>query len=364
MESSGIRKVFDLAAGLERPVNLSIGQPHYGVPDGLMEAACAHIRGGRNSYAPTAGLPELHAALRGHLQRRYAYEPEGLLVTAGVSGGLALAFLALLDPGDEILIPDPYFVSYKQLAFMVGARPVFYDTYPAWRPDVAKVERLITERTRVLLLNSPANPTGAVLPEDCLREMAGLAARHDLTIISDEIYDDFRYDGAGRITCGALHPRTVVLNGFSKSLAMTGWRVGWAAGPADIVESMTKIQQFTYVTVPPPFQLAAAAALESAGPLAAGHLEEYHAKRDLLCSLLGGRMELQRPGGAFYVFPRAPWGTGDEFAAAVVARGVLVIPGSVFSESDSHFRVSFAATDEDIRRGAEVLCELAVRGKP
>jgi len=362
MDFSGIRKVFDLASKVEHPLDLSIGQPDFDVDDALKAAAVKAINSGRNRYAPTAGTPELRAALAEHVERRYGLKPEGLLVTAGVSGGLSLAMLALLAPGDEVLLPDPYFVSYKQLAILAGARPVFYDTYPDWRPDPAGIEKLITPRTKVLLVNSPSNPTGAVLAEPQLRALAELAGRHDLTAISDEIYDDFFYEGEPAPSFGGLYPRTVVLNGFSKSQAMTGWRVGWAAGPAEIIGAMTKIQQFTFVTVPPAFQLAAAESLRAGVAPAAGHLEPYRAKRDLIFRLLEDRFELTRPAGAFYAFPRAPWGTGDEFVAAAIERRVLAIPGSVFSEKDSHFRLSFAAPDETIREGARILCELAGRG--
>jgi aspartate/methionine/tyrosine aminotransferase len=359
MDFSGIRKVFDLGSKLADPINLSIGQPDFDVADELKAVATEAIRGGRNSYAPTAGLPELRAALRTALERRYQLEPEDVLVTAGVSGGLALAMLALLDPGDEVLVPDPYFVSYKQLAHLAGAKPVFYDTYPHWRPNVQEMESLVTPRTRMLLVNSPANPTGAVLREDDLRQLADFAAAHDLTVISDEIYDDFFFDGEATPSFARLHPRTVVLNGFSKSQAMTGWRVGWAAGPEEIIGAMAKIQQFTFVTVPPPFQLAAVRALSSGTDLAAGHLDEYRTRRDLMYELLCGSFELEKPAGAFYAFPQAPWGTAGEFIARAVENNVLAIPGSVFSERDTHFRLSFAAPEEVIREGAGVLCRLA-----
>ena len=194
MESSGIRKVFDLAAKVRSPLNLSIGQPDFDVPEVYKRTAVAAIAAGRNSYAPTGGIPELRSALAAHLGKRYAWKPEDLVVTAGVSGGLALAFLATLDPGDEVLLPDPYFVSYKQLPLMCGARPVFYSTYPDWRIDAGRVEALITPRTRALLVNSPANPTGAVAGEAVLGELADLARRHDLLVLSDEVYDDFCYE--------------------------------------------------------------------------------------------------------------------------------------------------------------------------
>lgn len=370
MEASGIRKAFDLGARLENPLNLSIGQPDFDVPEATKKVALAAIKAGRNAYAPSAGLPEMKSALKAHIDRRYGWAPEEVIVTAGVSGGLALAMLATLDPGDEILVPDPYFVSYKQLPAMCGARPVFYDLHPDWKVDAAAVDKLVSPRTKVLLVNSPANPTGAALSEEELRGLAEVARRHDLLVLSDEVYDDFHYDGPAPPTFARLWSKTLVLNGFSKSQAMTGWRVGWAAGPRDLVAEMTKINQFTFVTVPPPFQLAAAAALtpsplpggEGVGVRAAGHLDEYRAKRDLICGKLAGRFEFRRPGGAFYLFPRAPWGTGTEFVAAAIERRVLTIPGNVFSERDTHFRISFAAPDAVLEEAGDILRGLAERG--
>jgi len=362
MDFSGIRRVFDLGSRLENPINLSIGQPDFDVAEELKSVAAGAMSSGLNKYAPTAGLPHFREALRKHIDARYGYEPEDLLVTSGVSGGLALAMLALLGPGDQVLVPDPYFVSYKQLVHMAGAEPVFYDTYPDWRPKLGDMARLVTERTRVLLVNSPGNPTGAVLGSGDMQALAEFAAAHELVVISDEIYDDFFYDSEALPSFATLYPRTVVLNGFSKSQAMTGWRVGWAAGPREIVTAMAKIQQFTFVTVPPPFQMAAAHAIAGGGPPAAGHLAEYRARRDLICELLSPAFEFARPAGAFYAFPKAPWGTAEEFVRRAIESRVLAIPGSVFSERDTHFRLSFAASESTIREGAAILCDLASRG--
>lgn len=362
MEASGIRKVFDLATKVKNPLNLSIGQPDFDVPEEAKRCAIEAIRGGKNAYAPSGGTPELRSALTAHIRARYEWAPEDLMVTAGVSGGLALAMLAALDPGDEILVPDPYFVSYKQLPAMCGAKPVFYNTYPDWRIDAARVEKLVTPRTRALLVNTPANPTGFAASEAELRALAEVARRHDLLVLSDEVYDDFYFDGPAPMTFARLWPKTLVMNGFSKSQAMTGWRVGWAAGPRELVGAMTKIAQFTFVTVPPPFQLAAAGSLGSKAGPAAGHFAEYAAKRELACKKLSGAFEFTKPGGAFYIFVKAPWGTGTEFATAAVNERVLVIPGNVFSERDTHFRVSFAAPDAVLEEAGDILCRLARRG--
>jgi aspartate aminotransferase/aminotransferase len=346
---SGIRKVFDLAANLENPINLSIGQPDFDVPDPVKEAAARAIRDGRNSYTQTQGCRELREAL---LQRFGDARPEELLVTSAVSGGLTLAFLALLNPGDEVLVPDPYFVMYKQLPILVGATPVYYDTYPDWRIRPECIEPLITERTRAIVIGSPSNPTGVVYTREELAAVAELLAGRDIIAISDEIYELFSYDHPFA-SFREVYGNTLVLGGLSKSHAMTGWRVGWARGPRELIQAMTKFQQFTFVCAPAPAQHGAVAALETdMSPMR----EAYRAKRDRIVSGLRRiGYDVEAPEGAFYVFPRAPWGTDTAFVAACIGEGLLVIPGSVFSEKTTHFRISYAASDETIDRGLGIL---------
>jgi aspartate aminotransferase/aminotransferase len=355
MDVSGVRKVFDLAADIEDPVNLSIGQPHFDVPETLKDAAVEAIRAGANAYTQTQGGPELRAALLAELgPDRYA--PEQVLVTSGVSGGLTLAFLALLNPGDEILTTDPYFVSYKQLALLCEARPVFVDTYPEFRLDAAALDAAVTGRTRAIVISSPGNPTGAAYTAAELDALAEVARRHELLVISDEIYADYAYD-APAPSIADRYEKTLLLRGFSKSHAMTGWRLGYAAGPAELVAAMTKLQQFTYVCAPSVAQFAAAAAV---GHPLAERLAEYRRKRDRVYEgLVEAGYEVCRPGGAFYIFPRVPWGTDMEFVAEAVKRDLLIIPGSVFSERQTHFRISYAAPDETLERGLAILGELA-----
>lgn len=350
---SGIRKVFDLAAKLKDPVNLSIGQPDFDVPEAVREAAVSAIRAGKNSYTQTQGGPELRRALLEQLGGRYA---DGeLLVTSAVTGGLLLAFMALLDPGDEVLVPEPYFLMYKQLPLLLGARPVYYNTYPDWRIDAAELERLVTPRTKAICLNSPSNPTGKVYSRAELEEVARVAARHGLPVISDEIYSAFVYDGEF-VSFREVYPDTLALGGFSKSHAMTGWRLGYAAGPAELIAAMTKFQQFTYVCAPAPFQLAGVAALNAD---VSAHIAEYRVKRDLIYrGLIEAGYEVELPGGAFYIFPKVPWGTDAEFVAKCIENGLLVIPGSVFSERRTHFRIAYAAKNETIARGVEILRRL------
>jgi aspartate/methionine/tyrosine aminotransferase len=354
-DASGIRKVFDLAAKLENPINLSIGQPDFDVPEPIQEAAIAAIRGGKNGYSPTQGIAELRERIEAEIVAPLGHDDRRLLVTSGTSGALVLAILALVDPGDEVILFDPYFVMYPALVRMVGGTCVFVDTYPDFRVDVDRVRDAITPKTKLILANSPANPTGSVAGRDETRALAELAAERNIALISDEIYRTFVYEGEAA-SCASFNDQTIVIDGFSKTYGMTGWRLGYVHGPAVIIEKMTMLQQYTFVCAPHPLQWAAAAALDvDMGE----YVAEYRKRRDRVLDGLKGRFEITRPGGAFYVFPKAPWGTGSEFVEAAIAQGVLVIPGNIFSRQNTHFRISYAAPLETIERGAEALCRLA-----
>ncbi len=357
IDSSGIRKVFDLAQKMKDPVNLSIGQPDFDVDEAVKEKAIEAIRKGFNRYTVTQGIPELIQAVRAHLQRERNVQAEEILITSGVSGGLMLALMAVVNPGDEVLIPDPYFVMYKHLVNLLGGVPVFYDTYPDFRLRREVLEAKASAKTKLLILNSPSNPTGAVLSREELQIAADFAAARGLLILSDEIYDEFAYDKPFT-SIGSLYPKTLTLNGFSKSHAMTGWRLGYAAGPGEIIREMTKLQQFSFVCAPSMAQVAGVQAL-SAGPKQ--KIEEYRKKRDKIHGALKEFLEVEKPGGAFYIFPKAPGGKGDDFVARAIEKSLLIIPGSVFSEKATHFRISYAASDRTIERGIAILRELALK---
>ena len=361
LDASGIRKVFDLAASMTDPINLSIGQPDFDVPEPVKEAAVGAIRQGRNRYTVTQGLPELHEALRTQIAARKGFDPDGLLITSGVSGALVLAFLVLLDEGDEVLIPDPYFVMYKHLVNLCGAVPVFVDTYPDFQVTAERLQSAVTPKTKMVLLNSPANPTGTLIADEELPRVAALAEKHDLLVVSDEIYDAFVYDVELK-SIGAIYSKTLLMGGFSKSHGMTGWRLGYTAGPKDIIQEMTKLQQFTFVCAPSFAQIAGVVALDT-DPTP--YVKAYRRKRDMIHDgLKDAGYDIERPGGAFYIFPKAPWGTDLEFVAEAIRNQLLIIPGSVFSEKATHFRISYAATEETIEKGLDVLRRLLLRGPP
>jgi len=355
IDASGIRKVFDLAAKLTAPLNLSIGQPDFDVPEPVKEAAIQAIRDGQNRYTQTQGIGELRQRIADQLTLQFGVTDPAVLITSGASGALLLLMMTTVNPGDEVVIGDPYFVMYKHLVNLVGGKPVFVDTYPDFRLTAERIEPHITDRTRMLVLNSPCNPSGVVLARQEIDDLLGLARRHDLLVASDEIYDAFCYDVPYASAFGS-YENTILLKGFSKTWAMTGWRLGYAAGPAEIVQAMAMLQQYSFVCAPSMVQWAGLAALETDMSEA---VADYRGRRDLIYDALKNDFETVRPEGAFYIFPKAPGGRAEAFVAEAIRRNVLIIPGNVFSERDTHFRISYAAGRETIERGAEVLCTLA-----
>ncbi len=354
-DSSGIRKVFDLASRLKDPINLSIGQPHFDVPENVKDAYIAAVREGKNGYALTQGMPVLREKLQARIDEKYGHPDRKVFVCSGTSGGLMLALLSLVNPGDEVIVFDPYFVMYDSLTRLAGGEPVYVDTYPDFRIDLERVAAAITPRTKMILCNSPGNPTGVVASREGIEGLARLAREHDIVLLSDEIYSSFCYDGPFESPAD-FNEQTLVIDGMSKSHAMTGWRLGWAHGPAEVIDTMVKLQQYSFVCAPQPAQWAGAVALET--PMDAA-VAEYRAKRDRLLAGLEGYYEIAQPGGAFYVFPKAPRCGGEELVRRAIEKNLLIIPGNIFSRQDTHFRISYAAADETIDRGIEVLQQLA-----
>jgi aspartate aminotransferase/aminotransferase len=356
-DASGNRKVFDLAAKMTDPINLSIGQPDFDVPEPVRKVAVEAIQSRCNGYSLTQGMPVLREKLQAQVDGEYGHGDRQVFVTSGTSGGILLAMMALVNPGDEVIVFDPYFVMYDSQAAMVGGNTVYIDTYPDFRIDLKRVAAAITPRTKMIVFNSPTNPTGVVASEEEVRGLAELAAERNVVLLSDEIYRSFCYDGQF-ISPARYNPQTLVVDGFSKSHAVTGWRLGFAHGPAEIIQEMIKIQQYSFVCAPQPFQWAAATAMDvDMTP----QIEAYRRKRDMIVDGLADDYELVCPRGAFYAFPRAPWGTATEFVHRAIENRLLIIPGNVFSRRDTHFRISYAAPDETIQRGVEVLRRIAKR---
>jgi aspartate aminotransferase/aminotransferase len=355
-DASGIRKVFDLAAKLKDPINLSIGQPDFDVPESIQDAAIEAIRTGKNAYSPTQGIAPLREAIKSKIDARYGHADRDVFISSGTSGGLMLSMLSMINPGDEVIYLDPFFVMYPALLKMSGGVAVAIDSYPSFQLDPDKIAAAVTPKTKMILLNSPANPTGVTATTEQIEAVARLAAEKNIALLSDEIYSRFHYDNEF-VSPAAFNPDTIVIDGFSKSHAMTGWRVGFVHGPREVISTMLKIQQYSFVCAPQPSQWGALRAMEVD---LRGQIDDYRHKRDLICRGLADRFEFTPPGGAFYLFPKAPCSAGGEaFVRKAIERGLLIIPGNIFSDRDSHFRISFAAPDETIRKGVALLNELA-----
>lgn len=357
IDASGIRKVFDLAASMTDPINLSIGQPHFDTPQTVKDALCKAVQDGRNAYSQTQGIRPLVEEIQSRVDAEYDHGDREAFLTSGTSGALMLALCTLINPGDEVIVFDPWFVMYKHLTTLAGGTCVEVSTYPDFLIRPEAVEAAITERTKVIIFNSPSNPTGAVATEEEARALAGIAAKHNIALISDEIYRSFCYDRPF-VSPATWNEKTIVIDGFSKSHSMTGLRLGFAHGPSTIIQQMMKLQQFTFVCAPHPVQWAGLSALDVD---LSGHEKDYAAKRNLMVDELKDDFEIHGGEGAFYLFLKAPWGTGTEFVTEAIQNNLLIIPGGVFSPADTHFRLSFAAEDDTLRRGAEVLRTIARR---
>jgi aspartate aminotransferase/aminotransferase len=355
IDASGIRKAFEMAKAMKDPINLSIGLPDFDVPDPVKAAAIAAIEEGHNAYTVTQGIPELRGKLQAAVDEQFGHADRQVLITAGTSGGLLLGLCCTVNPGDEVIIFDPYFGMYRHLATLAGGVSVLVDTYPDFRVDAAKVEAAVTERTKCVVVNTPANPTGIVATAVELRALAELCRERKILLISDEVYRAFCYDHPFA-SPASWNEDVLVVDGFSKTYGMTGWRLGYAHGPARLIQEMAKLQQFSFVCAPSMAQHAGVVAL---GQDLTVQIDAYRRKRDMVVAALGEDFELALPEGAFYAFPRAPWGSGTEFVAEAIKHNLLIIPGNVFSRRDTHFRISYAVDDATLRRGLDLLRKLA-----
>lgn len=354
IEVSGIRKVFDLGKSLKNPVNLSIGQPHFPVPEPIKTAAKAAIDGDKNGYTVTQGAAEFLARLQADTAKRFPNQSRSHLVTSGTSGGLLLALFAVVNPGDEVIVLDPYFVSYPNMIHLAGGVTVTVDSYPDFQLDADKIAAKITPKTKAVILCSPANPTGAVLAPGAMMSVAALCRDRGILLISDEIYRAFHYDTPPR-SPAEFDENVLVVEGFGKTYGITGWRLGYVHGPKAIVEEMTKLQQLTFVCAPSMVQYAGIAAMDYD---VTSIIVDYKRKRDLMVAGLRDKYRFAIPAGAFYLFAEAPGGKATEFVHRCIDHNLLCIPGNVFSKRDTYFRLSYAASDETLLRGIEILAGL------
>jgi len=358
IEVSGIRKIFDLSSKLRNPVDLSIGQPDFDAPLSLKKAAMEAIKKGFNRYVPTQGILLLRQKIAQELKKknRINVGPDQILVTSGVSGGLFLVLATLMNEGDEMIVFDPFFVGYKQLASFLGIRIRFIDTYPDFRPKIEKAEVAINKKTKAVLINSPANPTGVVWRSNEVKKIVKITKKHKLILISDEVYEDFVYDDLENFSPASIDPQVITLGGFSKSLGIPGWRLGFVCGPKETIRNMAKLQQYTFVCAPSFAQVAVAETLDV--DTAKQIKKNYQEKRDLVFNALKQDFEVLKPEGAFYMFVKAPAGRAKQFVERAAKKNLLIVPGSVFSRKDSHFRISFAVKQETLLRGVKILKEI------
>ena len=374
---SGIRRYFDIAATMEDVVSLGIGEPDFVTPAPILRAGIASLERGNTAYTSNAGMIELRAAVTQKLCDLYdapPYDPEReVLITVGVSEAMSLIMQAILDPGDEVIVPQPCFVSYTASVLLAGGNVVDLPTYAenSFQVNPAAIEALITPRTKALLIGFPSNPTGAVMDREGLLQIARIAEKHDLIVISDEIYDRLVYGDHRHVmfaTLPGMADRTVHLGGMSKDYAMTGWRVGYACGPADLIGAMRKIHQYVIMSASTVGQEAAYVALTD--PSVEAYVQEmvasYDARRRLIVSGLNELgLDCFEPKGAFYAFPsvRKTGMNEHEFCETLLREErVAVIPGSAFGGGgEGHIRCAYAASVESIEKALERIYRFMAR---
>lgn len=362
---SGIRRFFDIAATMDDVISLGIGEPDFVTPQPILEAGIRSLQSGKTHYTSNSGILELRQALSAHLDSRYGvrFDPENeLLITIGVSEALYLAVSAVVDPGDEVIIPTPCFVSYQPEVIFSGGTPVLLKTRVEddFQVRAEDLEALITPNTKAILTGYPNNPTGAVMSREKLQELAEVARKHDLLVISDEIYDRLVYDDHKHVCFASLpdmRQRTITLGGFSKAYAMTGWRIGYAAASAEILSAMHKIHQYTVMCSPITSQLAALEALLHGEEFVQAMVTEYDRRRRLIVPALNELgLPTFEPRGAFYAFPRIDaTGMDDETFAELLLQEerVAVVPGNAFGADSNYVRCSYATSYEKIEEALE-----------
>ncbi len=363
---SGIRKFFDIVNEMDDAISLGVGEPDFDTPWHIRDEGIYSLEKGRTFYTSNAGLKELKTEIAHYMKRRcqltYDYQHE-IIVTVGGSEAIDIAMRAMLDPGDEVLIPQPSFVSYLPCAVLANGVPVVMDLQAEneFRLTAAELEAAITPKTKLLVMPFPNNPTGAIMERNDLEEIAEVIIRHDLFVLSDEIYAELTYSDAGHISIASLpgmQERTIVINGFSKAYAMTGWRLGYACGPRLIIEQMLKIHQFAIMCAPTTSQYAAVEALKNGDTDVEKMREEYDGRRRyLLHRFREMGIECFEPYGAFYMFPciKQFGMSSEEFAEQLLENEkVAVVPGTAFGAGGEGFiRVSYASSLEDLKKASD-----------
>lgn len=353
-DSSHFREAIRKQTLLQDPIDLSIGIPEELTSEHIKSAGIQAIREDKTVYTPANGLLELREAISHKLrnENKIPCSADTVTVVPGLTTGQLLVYLAVIDPGDEVIVFDPYYPPYPHLAEMAGGRAVYVSTLPNFQPDFDNLKANITHKTKLLVINSPNNPSGAVYPEATLRELAALAEKHNLLVISDEIYEHYVYE-TPHFSIGSIYPNTITMNGFSKEYAMTGWRLGYISGPAEIINAINELQQYTVMSSSSIAQHAALAGLKNRRPLS----EKYRKKRDMLIpSLQEMGFEVLGAEGAFYAFVKAPNDLTDiEFVDRATEHNLIIVPGRAFSQLHGYVRLSYGANLATVARGIEAL---------
>lgn len=354
IKPSGIRKFFDIVSEMKDAISLGVGEPDFDTPWHIRDEGIYALEKGRTFYTSNAGLKELREEIAAYIRRtqNINYDPiSEILVTVGGSEGIDVALRAMCDPGDEVLIPQPSYVSYEPCAVLTGAVPVIIDLKPEneFRLTAEEIEAAVTDKTKILVLPFPNNPTGAIMEKSDLEAIREVIIKHDLYVISDEIYGELTYKGKhiSIATLPGMQERTILINGFSKAYAMTGWRLGYACGPKNILAQMTKIHQFAIMCAPTTSQYAAVEAVKNGDPDIARMRESYNMRRRFLLNAFKEMgIECFEPFGAFYVFPciKEFGMTSDEFATRFLQEEkVAAVPGTAFGGSgEGYLRISYA----------------------
>lgn len=361
IKPSGIRKFFDIVSEMEDAISLGVGEPDFDTPWNIRDEGIYSLEKGRTFYTSNAGLKELKVEITNYLKRRvgvsYHYKDE-VLVTVGGSEAIDIGLRAMLNPGEEVLIPQPCYVSYEPCTVLAGGVPVIIDLKAEneFRLTAKELREAITEKTKVLILPFPNNPTGAIMEKQDLEEIAEVIKEKDIFVISDEIYSELTYKGehVSIASIPGMQERTVLINGFSKAYAMTGWRLGYACGPKDIIQQMTKIHQFAIMCAPTTSQYAAVEALRNGDPDVKEMRDAYNQRRRYLMHAFRKMgLECFEPYGAFYVFPciKEFGMTSEEFATKFLeTEKVAVVPGTAFGDSgEGYLRISYAYSLDNLK---------------
>ena len=363
LKVSGIRKLFESAP--PGSINLGLGEPDMQPPKEMIQALKDALDKGYNKYGPSAGIKDLRVAIAEDLRRyRKDVSFQNIIVTAGATEGMMIATETIIDEGDEALVPNPGFILYGPDVKLAGGKPVEYSLKAenGFLPDIEELKSLITPKTVAIIVNSPSNPTGTVFPKETVKAMCDLAKDHDLYILSDEVYHNFVYEGE-HWSFARFHDDTIVVNSFSKSLAATGWRLGYVATSKEIVEQLSKVQYYTLACPPTATQYAVVEGMKVQERFTSEMLREFRKRREVAMKKISEIPSFSTPAvsGAFYIFPKYTQKLpSEEFAMKILKKGVICAPGSAFgSRGEGHLRFSYANSSENISKALDVVKQVA-----